>query len=101
MSMFEGTPLELVLRDCGLNAFAIVGAVTEIGIEPTVRHGCDLGFLPVLLTDACGSVDEGAGKRALESLAYARTSMQTDVATFARILAVSSRTSTEPDAGRS
>jgi biuret amidohydrolase len=35
MSMFVGTPLELVLRDCGINAFAIVGAVTEIGIEPT------------------------------------------------------------------
>jgi biuret amidohydrolase len=25
MSMFVGTPLEMVLRDCGVNAFAIVG----------------------------------------------------------------------------
>ena len=56
MSMFVGTPLELVLRDCGINAFAIVGAVTEIGIEPTVRHGADLGFIPVVVADACGSV---------------------------------------------
>ncbi len=46
MSMFVGTPLEMVLRDCGVNAFAIVGAVTEIGIEPTVRHGADLGVHP-------------------------------------------------------
>ena len=86
MSMFEGTPLELILRDCNLSAFAIVGAVTEIGIEPTVRHGCDLGFIPVVLTDACGSVDEEAGRRSLESLDYAALSLQTDVAIFVRAL---------------
>jgi nicotinamidase-related amidase len=81
MSMFIGTPLEMVLRDCGINAFAIVGAVTEIGIEPTVRHGADLGFIPVIVTDACGSVDAAAGERALASLGYARMSLQTDVDT--------------------
>ena len=39
MSAFEGTPLNIALRDCGVNAFAIVGVATEIGIEPSVRHG--------------------------------------------------------------
>jgi nicotinamidase-related amidase len=86
MSMFVGTPLEIVLRDCGLNAFAIVGAVTEIGIEPTVRHGADLGFIPVIVTDACGSVDAAAGERALASLDYAMMSLQTDAATITRLL---------------
>jgi nicotinamidase-related amidase len=86
MSMFVGTPLEMVLRDCGINAFAIVGAVTEIGIEPTVRHGADLGFIPVLVTDACGSVDQAAGTRALASLDYAMLSLQTDVDTITRLL---------------
>lgn len=38
MSAFEGTPLDLALRDCGVDAFAIVGVAMEIGIEPTVRH---------------------------------------------------------------
>jgi biuret amidohydrolase len=75
-----------VLRDCGLNAFAIVGAVTEIGIEPTVRHGADLGFIPVIVTDACGSVDAAAGERALASLDYAMMSLQTDAATITRLL---------------
>jgi len=56
MSAFESTPLAITLRDCGLKAFAIVGAAMEIGIEPTVRHG-----------DA----------------------IQTDVATFCRLLAQS------------
>jgi biuret amidohydrolase len=86
MSMFVGTPLEMVLRDCGINAFAIVGAVTEIGIEPTVRHGADLGFIPVIVTDACGSVDAAAGERALASLDYAMMSLQTDAETITRLL---------------
>jgi nicotinamidase-related amidase len=86
MSMFVGTPLELVLRDCGVNAFAVVGAVTEIGIEPTVRHGADLGFIPVVVADACGSVDPAAGERSLASLDYAKMSLQTDAETFIGLL---------------
>jgi nicotinamidase-related amidase len=86
MSMFVGTPLEMVLRDCGVNAFVLVGAVTEIGIEPTVRHGADLGFIPVIVADACGSVDAAAGTRALASLGYAMMSLQTDVDTITRLL---------------
>jgi nicotinamidase-related amidase len=39
MSAFEGTWLDFALRDCGINASIIVGVATEIGIEPTVRHG--------------------------------------------------------------
>src|SRR5215470_3807265 len=38
MSAFVGTPLELILRDCGIKAVAIVGVALEVGIEPTVRH---------------------------------------------------------------
>jgi nicotinamidase-related amidase len=38
MSAFEGTPLPIALRDCGLTSFVIAGIATEIGIEPTVRH---------------------------------------------------------------
>jgi len=30
--LFEGTWLDLVLRDCGINVFIIVGVATEIGI---------------------------------------------------------------------
>ena len=41
MSAFEGTPLNIVLRDCGVNVFAIVGVAMEVGIEPTVRHAAD------------------------------------------------------------
>src|SRR6266446_9889584 len=44
MSAFEGTPLDIALRDCGISAFAIVGVAMEIGIEPSVRQGADLTY---------------------------------------------------------
>src|SRR6266568_3076703 len=70
MSAFEGTWLDLALRDCGINAFIIVGVATEIGIEPTVRHGADLGYIPVLVRDACGAGNEDAARRSIEGLKF-------------------------------
>ena len=86
MSAFAGTPLELVLRDCGVSTVALVGVALEIGIEPTVRHAADLGFLPVVATDACGAGDAEAGERALQSLAFAGDALLADAAAFARAL---------------
>jgi nicotinamidase-related amidase len=86
MSAFEGTPVDIVLRDCGVNAFAIVGVATEVGIEPTVRHGADLGYIPVVVTDACGAGDDTAGRRSIESLEYAGDTLFTDTNTFCRIM---------------
>ena len=86
MSAFEGTPLNIALRDCGINTFAIVGVATEIGIEPTVRHGADLGFIPIVVTDACGAGDEDAANRSLVSLEFMRDAFLTDVKTICGIL---------------
>ena len=55
MSAFEGTVLNPALRDLGIDCFAICGIATEIGIEPTVRQGADLGYVPVVIADACGA----------------------------------------------
>jgi nicotinamidase-related amidase len=55
MSASEGTPLEFALRDAQVTAFAIIGVAMEVGIEPTVRRGADLGPIPVVITDACGA----------------------------------------------
>jgi nicotinamidase-related amidase len=86
MSAFEGTPLDIILRDCGLAAFAIVGVATEIGIEPTVRHGADLGYIPVVVTDACGAGHEEAAKRSIDGLAFSGDSILTDTATLTALL---------------
>jgi nicotinamidase-related amidase len=86
MSAFVGTPLDIALRDAGIIAFAIVGVALEVGIEPTVRHATDLGYIPVVVTDACGSRDREAAERSLAGLAFAGGSLQTDSATFRALL---------------
>jgi biuret amidohydrolase len=86
-SAFAGTPLELALRGAGVDAIAIVGVATEIGIEPTARHAGDLGFIPVVVTDACASGNAEAGARAMEILRFLGDAMLTDVAGFCEALA--------------
>jgi nicotinamidase-related amidase len=87
MSAFEGTPLDIVLRDCGIGAVALAGVALEVGIEPTARHAADLGYVPVILTDACAAGNAAAGERSLETLAFGGDAILTDVATFTRTLA--------------
>ena len=86
MSAFEGTPLTLALRDCGIVSVAIVGIATEIGIEPTARQAADLCFIPVIIADACGAGDEVAAGRSLELLSFAGDAIISDVATFTDLL---------------
>src|SRR5690242_783376 len=87
LSAFAGTPLELALRGAEVQALAVVGVATEIGIEPTVRHAGDLGFIPVVLTDACAPGNAEAGARAIESLRFLGDAVLTDVAQFSAALA--------------
>jgi nicotinamidase-related amidase len=82
MSAFEGTPLDMALRDCGIDAFAIVGIAMEIGIEPTVRHGADLGYIPVVVKDACGFGHRDAADRSIASLEFAGDALLTNADTF-------------------
>jgi nicotinamidase-related amidase len=82
MSAFEGTPLDIALRDCGISAFAIAGIAMEIGIEPTVRHGADLGYIPVVIKDACGFGHRDAAERSIASLEFAGDALLTSVETI-------------------
>jgi nicotinamidase-related amidase len=90
LSAFAGTPLELALRGASVEAIAIVGVATEIGIEPTVRHAADLGLIPVVIKDACAAGNAAAGTRALEALQFLGDAFLTDVAGFLRALAARS-----------
>ena len=86
MSAFEGTPLDTALRDCGVRSFLIVGVATEIGIEPTVRQGADLGYIPIVVEDACGAGHDEAGARAMASLRFMGDAMFTTVDEVATLL---------------
>lgn len=85
MSAFVGTPLEFVLRDRGINSFLIAGIALEIGIEPTVRHAADLGFIGVVVDDACGFGDAEAAERARASIRFAGDAFITDSGTVGRL----------------
>jgi nicotinamidase-related amidase len=58
MSAFTGTFLDIALRDVRIESFIIAGIALEVGIEPTVRHGADLNYIPIVITDACGSMTQ-------------------------------------------
>lgn len=82
MSAFEGTPLNFALRDCGVSAFAIVGIALEVGIEPTVRHGADLGYVPIVILDACGAGHQDAAARSVASIEFTGDACLTNVDTI-------------------
>jgi biuret amidohydrolase len=86
MSAFEGTPLDIVLRDCGVRTYLIVGVALEVGIEPTVRQSADLGYVPVVVRDACGAGDQAAAERSLEALAFAGDAILADTEEVAATL---------------
>jgi biuret amidohydrolase len=87
MSAFEGTPLNIALRDCGISAFAIAGIAMEIGVEPTARHGADLGYIPVIVKDACGYGHRDAAERSFASLEFAGDALLTTIDSFCTQLA--------------
>lgn len=91
MSAFEGTPLAIALRDCGVAAVAFVGVAMEVGIEPSVRHAADLGFTPIVVADACGFGNQVAATRSVDALRYAGDAVITDEAAFVSALAEASR----------
>lgn len=84
MSAFVGSYLDLALRDARIEAVAIVGAVLEFGIEPTVRHAADLGYVPVLIQDACYSFSEQNRERSLLNLRS--IGLATEIETFNKTL---------------
>jgi nicotinamidase-related amidase len=84
MSAFEGTPLNMALRDCGMQSFLIAGIAMEIGIDITARHGADLGFVPIVVRDACGAGHSDAADRALQTLEFLGDTVLTDSATLLR-----------------
>lgn len=87
MSAFEGTPLTIALRDCGIRAVVLVGVALEVGIEPTARHAADQGIVPIIVRDACGHGNAEAAERSLQALTFAGDSVITDASAVREIWA--------------
>ncbi len=88
MSAFESTFLTLALRDAQVQAFIIAGIAMEVGIEPTVRHGADMNFIPIVALDACGSKTPEAMGRSLATLKETGEVMLCSIAEIISSLAV-------------
>ena len=60
-------------------SFMICGVATEIGIDPTVRHGADLGLIPIVVEDACGHGHKTAAERSIENMRYMGDAFVTNI----------------------
>ena len=67
-SLFVNTDAEARLRNVGVRTLLLAGVATDIGIEFTARHAMALGFMPITITDACGTYTSDAQQRGLACL---------------------------------
>lgn len=67
-SIFIETNFELIERNAGIDVPFFTGIATEMGVETSVRHAQNLGFMPVIVRDAVSSMDREAHERSLKNM---------------------------------
>jgi nicotinamidase-related amidase len=58
MSAFNGSGLDALLRNLGVDTVVVAGVWTNMAVEHTVRDAADHGYRAVLVTDATSSINE-------------------------------------------
>lgn len=58
MSAFNGSGLDALLRNLGVESVVVAGVWTNMAVEHTVRDAADHGYRAVLVTDATSSINE-------------------------------------------
>ena len=58
---FHNTGLEALLRENGIEAVTICGAMSQMCIDATARAAKDMGFDVTVVADACGAKDTAFG----------------------------------------
>jgi nicotinamidase-related amidase len=53
VSAFQGTRLDMLLRNTGIRDVIVAGAFTHMVVESTVRQGFDLGYRMIVAADGC------------------------------------------------
>lgn len=72
MSSFNGTGLDVLLRNSGITTVVVAGVWTNMAVEHTVRDAADHGYHAVLVTDATSSINADWHQAALN---YALTNI--------------------------
>ena len=76
---FNGTQLDLILRNNNINKLLICGALTNCCVESTARSAFDLGYLPTVVSDASLAADKDFHENSLRVLnTYYANVMNTD-----------------------
>lgn len=86
MSSFNGTGLDVLLRNSGVTTVVVAGVWTNMAVEHTVRDAADHGYRAVLATDATSSISadwhEAALSYALTNIAEFQTTAEITGATL-------------------
>jgi nicotinamidase-related amidase len=72
MSSFNGTGLDVLLRNAGVSTVVVAGVWTNMAVEHTVRDAADHGYRAVVATDATSSINADWHEAALS---YALTNI--------------------------
>jgi nicotinamidase-related amidase len=72
MSVFNGTEIDTLLRNLGVDALTVVGAWTNMAVEHTVRDAADHGYTVTIVSDATSSLSADWQRAALN---YALTNI--------------------------
>ncbi|MGC2035617.1 MAG: cysteine hydrolase [Thermoplasmata archaeon] len=83
-SFFVGTPLESMLRFRNIQSLVLSGVSTEGGILGTAQHAAQLGFHPLVVEDAVGSMTAEGHAEGLRLL-RARFDLETTASVLARL----------------
>jgi ureidoacrylate peracid hydrolase len=81
MSAFNGTSLDIMLRNLAITDVVVVGVWTNMAVEHTARDAADHGFRVTVVADATSSINEDWQQAALN---YALTNIVT-IATTAEV----------------
>jgi nicotinamidase-related amidase len=65
---FQGTDLDRILREQGVERIWALGLATQFSVEHTVRHAVDLGYFVTVLRDCCASADAQAQKASFKTM---------------------------------
>ncbi|MGO2749568.1 MAG: cysteine hydrolase family protein [Pseudoclavibacter sp.] len=80
MSVFNGTEIDIMLRNLGITKLLVVGAWTNMAVEHTVRDAADHGYEVTLVEDATSSLSP-EWQQAATSFALTNIAVVTDSAT--------------------
>ena len=72
-SPFNGSGIDQLLRNLGINALVIAGMATDMCVETTARDAADRGYDVIVVEDAVATFDPGHHCAALSALARVYT----------------------------